>query len=203
MPRSATFASHTASSRSVVGRPGRCSGVTRVDQPGLQPVGLQHIERRLPVVAGCLHHHPGHAQPTQPVGHAKQRAGHRRGGPHSCARLPDPCAPGTRTQQTSSALPISGAATRPISSSVSCVSSSTRPPSSPTRHQHGRPREPQDRAEANPRARATLKGPQRGSQRPRSLRPQRPRTHGVSGQPRPIFTPERASPQGDRRLASG
>jgi hypothetical protein len=48
-----------------------------------------------------------------------------------------------------------------------------------------------------------VKGPQRGSQRPTNPRPQRPRSYDVSGRPDPIFTPERASPQGDQGLTRG
>src|SRR5678815_3789566 len=62
-------------------------------------------------------------------------------------------------QQTSSALPISNAATRSMSSSVSCVSSSTRPPCSPTRQQHGCPQEPQGTGESDPRAQGDSDGP--------------------------------------------
>src|SRR4029450_11906968 len=38
--------------------------------------------RALPVVAGGLHHHPGHAQRPQPLGQHQQRAGHGRVGAH-------------------------------------------------------------------------------------------------------------------------
>jgi hypothetical protein len=41
MPRSVNLASHTASSLSVLGRPGRCSGVAGIHQPHHQPAGLQ------------------------------------------------------------------------------------------------------------------------------------------------------------------
>ncbi len=51
--------------------------VLGVDQPHLQPVRLQQIERRLPVVAGRLHHHPGHPELEQPIDHQLQRPGHR------------------------------------------------------------------------------------------------------------------------------
>jgi hypothetical protein len=53
-----------------------------VDQPDLKPLGLQQVERGLPIVAGCLHDHPGHAQLTQPIGQHQQRSGHRGVGPH-------------------------------------------------------------------------------------------------------------------------
>jgi hypothetical protein len=54
----------------------------------------------------------------------------------SCARRPGLPWLGTRTQQVSSALPISNAATRSMISSVSCVSSSTLP--SPVTTANGR-----------------------------------------------------------------
>ena len=56
---------------------GQVLDVLGVDQPGLEPGRLQQVKHRLPVVAGCLHHHPGHPQARQPVSHAQQRPGHR------------------------------------------------------------------------------------------------------------------------------
>ena len=56
---------------------GQVLDVAGAGQPGLEPARLQQVERRLPVVAGCLHHHPGHPQAAQPVGHAQQWPGHR------------------------------------------------------------------------------------------------------------------------------
>jgi hypothetical protein len=56
--------------------------VPRVDQPHLKPLGLQQVKRRLPVVAGGLHHHPRHAEGAQPVGQHQQRAGHGGVGAH-------------------------------------------------------------------------------------------------------------------------
>jgi len=41
---------------------------------------LQQVERRLPVVRRCLHHHPGHPQGPEAIRHRQQRAGHRRVG---------------------------------------------------------------------------------------------------------------------------
>jgi hypothetical protein len=55
--------------------------VTGIHQPDLEPVGFQQVEDPLPVVAGGLHDHPGHAQLGQPVGHDQQPAGHRLVGP--------------------------------------------------------------------------------------------------------------------------
>jgi hypothetical protein len=63
-----------------LGPPGQVLDVAGIHQPDLQPVRLQQIEHRLPVVAGGLQHHPGHPQPGQPVGQLQQRAGHRRVG---------------------------------------------------------------------------------------------------------------------------
>ena len=118
--RSATLHNHTASSRSVFGRPGQMLDVLGVDQPGLEPGRLQQVERRLPVVAGRLHHHPGHPQLAQ-AGRPSPAAT----GSSSCRSRPParvgscPARPGTRTQHTNSALPISSAATRSMISSRS------------------------------------------------------------------------------------
>ena len=54
--------------------------VLGVDQPRLQTMGLEQVERRPPVVAGRLHHHPLHPQPDQPVRQLTQRGDHRRVG---------------------------------------------------------------------------------------------------------------------------
>src|SRR5918995_5547872 len=78
---------------------------------------------------------------------------------------------------------------RSMSSSVSCVSSSTPPPCPVGRHRHGRPREPQDRAQTNPRAHGNNDGPT--TQLPASdYTPgsPRPSDNDVSGRPAPIFT---------------
>jgi hypothetical protein len=56
--------------------------VTRVDQPDLEPGCFQQVERRLPVIAGGLHHYPRHAQLAQPVRQHQQRPGHRGVGAH-------------------------------------------------------------------------------------------------------------------------
>ena len=65
-----------------LGPPRQVLDVFGVDQPDLKPLGLQQVERPLPIVAGCLHDHPGHAQLTQPIGQHQQRPGHRGVGPH-------------------------------------------------------------------------------------------------------------------------
>ena len=95
--------------------------VLGVDQPRLEPGRLQQVERRLPVVAGRLHHHPGHPQ-VRAAGRPSPAATGSSSSRcvTSCTRArPDP-APGTRTQHTSSALPMSNAATRSMISSSSC-----------------------------------------------------------------------------------
>jgi hypothetical protein len=51
--------------------------VAGIDQPDLEPGRFQQVVDPLPVVAGGLHHHPGHPQLGQPVGHDQQPAGHR------------------------------------------------------------------------------------------------------------------------------
>ena len=53
-----------------------------VDQPRLQTVRLEQVERRPPIVAGRLHHHPFDPQPDQPVRQLRQRAHHRGIGGH-------------------------------------------------------------------------------------------------------------------------
>jgi len=73
------------------------------------------------VVAGGLHHHPGHPQAAQVAGHAQRRPGHRGVRLHLLQPPLRPASSGTRTQHTSSALPISSAATRAMISSLSCV----------------------------------------------------------------------------------
>jgi hypothetical protein len=65
-----------------LGPPRQMLDVAGIHQPGLEPVGLQQVEDPLPVVAGCFHHHPGHAQLPQPVHHDQQRPGHRLVAPH-------------------------------------------------------------------------------------------------------------------------
>src|SRR5215218_5945291 len=62
-------------------------------------------------------------------------------------------------QQTSSALPISNAATRSMSSSVSCVSSSTRPPPRRPDNSTVARRSHKGQAESDPRAQGDSDGP--------------------------------------------
>src|SRR3954454_7830318 len=84
-----------------LGPAGQVLDVMSVDQPRLEPV-LQQIERRPPVVARRLHHHPGHPQGGQPVGQPEQRGGHRGNRAHLLHALPR--GPATRAERTTSAL---------------------------------------------------------------------------------------------------
>jgi hypothetical protein len=56
--------------------------VAGIDQPGVQAVRLEQVEHRLPVVAGCFHHHPLNTKIDQMIGQLGQRPGHRRMGGH-------------------------------------------------------------------------------------------------------------------------
>jgi hypothetical protein len=51
------------------------SDVAGVDQPGLEPGGLQHVERGAPVAGGRLHDHTGDPEATQVVGQVHEHAG--------------------------------------------------------------------------------------------------------------------------------
>ena len=74
--------------------------------PGYYTVDLSRPPRRLPlhsctltshIVAGGLHHHPGHPQLDEPVGHPQQRRGHRGVGRHLLQSPPRPGLVGIRT----------------------------------------------------------------------------------------------------------
>src|SRR5215217_1322970 len=172
--------------------------VAGIDQPGLEPVRFQQVEDSLPVVRGCLHDHPSHPQLGQPVGHDQQPAGHRLVAPDLLPSVGPSCPwPGTRTQQVSSALPTSNAATRWMISSVSCVSSST--PASL------RSDDPTGRLPAGAAGRqanlirvleATVKGPGATPSTRLINGLQRPRTSGVSGQPARFSPRNGRLPQG-------
>src|SRR5215216_4825362 len=104
-------------------------------------------------------------------------------------------------QHTSSALPISRAATRAMSSSVSLVSSST-PPSSPrpTTSMAAR-RSRKGQAESDPRAQGNTEGPTArlpaSDLAPASPTKEQRRQRATS----PIFSPERASRREIKDLA--
>jgi hypothetical protein len=72
--------------------PRQVTNVLGVDQPRVQPVRLEQVERRPHVVAGGFHHHPLDPQLDQPVGQVAQRADHGRVRGH----LLDPAFPTAR-----------------------------------------------------------------------------------------------------------
>jgi hypothetical protein len=76
-----------------LGPPRQMLDIAGVDQPDLQPLGLQQVEHRPPIVRRRLHHHPGHPQLSQPVRQHQQRPGHRLVGRH----LLQPLTPPART----------------------------------------------------------------------------------------------------------
>src|SRR5512132_3188578 len=119
----------------------------------------------------------------------------------SCSRLPGVSGRGTRTQHTSSALPISSAAIRPMSSSVSLLSSSTRPPCSPTGNSTAARRSRKGQAESDPRAQGNTEGPTArlpaSDLAPASPTKEQRRQRATS----PIFSPERASRREIKDLA--
>jgi hypothetical protein len=82
MPRSLSLAGQTASSLSVLGRPGRCSGVAGVDQPHHQAAGLQQVHERPPGVGGGLDHHPLDPLAGQLLGRLDDGVGGGRHLPH-------------------------------------------------------------------------------------------------------------------------
>src|SRR5215211_5924017 len=106
-------------------------------------------------------------------------------------------------QHTSSALPISRAATRAMSSSLSLVSSST-PPSSPrpTTSMAAR-RSRKGQAESDPRAQGNTEGPTArlpaSDLAPASPTKEQRRQRATS----PHFQPGTGLPQGDQRLSQG
>src|SRR5262249_46297216 len=121
----------------------------------------------------------------------------------SCSRRPGRSSSGTRTQHTSSALPISKAATRAMICSSSCVCVSISPASPWTEPKAAAARGSQ-RAWLEKLILvlvATLKGPRLAPSTRLVNDLEDPRLNGVSrNQPHPIFRPERASPQGIPRL---
>jgi hypothetical protein len=75
MPRSTTLANQTASSLSVFAPAGHVLDVLGVEQPTLEPLGLQQVEHRLPIIGCGLHRDQGHLQGAQPVGQPQQGTG--------------------------------------------------------------------------------------------------------------------------------
>src|SRR5215470_9129837 len=119
----------------------------------------------------------------------------------SCNRRPGRSSCGTRTQHTSSALPISSAATRAMISSLSCVCASILAslPSPELKAAAARGSHRDNRRKLILVLKATLKGPRLAPSTRLKIDLE---DHGVIGvsrqQPHPIFRPERASPQGTK-----
>ena len=172
--RSATLHSHTASSLSVLGRPGRCLTSLALTSHGLEPVRFQQVERRLPVVDWWPPSPPG-SRPARAAGRPSPAA--TGSSSSSVADLLQPAGPGgpgraPGRSTTSSALPISSAATRSMISSRSSRLLQHRPSSSsrPTNTAVAR-RSCKGTANLIRVLEATLKGPRRSSQRPTRPRP--------------------------------
>src|SRR6516165_8101199 len=119
----------------------------------------------------------------------------------SCNRRPGRSSSGTRTQHTSSALPISSAATRAMISSLSrvCVSILASLPSPEPKAAAARGSHRDNWRNLILVLKATLKGPRLAPSTRLKIDLEDHGVIGVSGQqPHPIFRPERASPQGPR-----
>jgi hypothetical protein len=142
-----------------LGPPRQVLDITRVYQPHLKPMGFQQIEDRLPVVAGGLHHHPGHPKPGQPIGQHQQPAGHRLVG----GDLLQPLAGlgGAWHPHTADQLRLADIQRRdPPDDLLGVLRLLQHPASSPlVCHRHGHPREPQAGRKLIRVLKATLKGP--------------------------------------------
>src|SRR5450759_3674167 len=125
----------------------------------------------------------------------------------SWTRREPPAGSGTRTQHTSSALPISRAATRAIISCSSCVSSTTNFPSSrltATNSKVAARRSCWDSDEANSRARGNTEGPINAAPGARLTDGlNEPRNSDIGGQPQPHFQPGTGGPEGQWGLTGG
>src|SRR5215211_4791641 len=122
MPRSLSLASHTASSLSVLGRPGRCSGVAGVDHPHHQAAGFQQVHERPPVVGGGLDHDTLDPLAGQLLGQLDDGVGGGRHLPYLVARWPGLAGCGTRVHTIPDALATSIAATCATISSAASTS---------------------------------------------------------------------------------
>src|SRR5664280_128017 len=178
--------------------------VLGVDQPGLEPGRLQQVERRFPVVAGCLHHHPGHPNLAQPVAHPQQRPRHRRIGRHFLQSLAGGLA--VRNPDTTDQLRLADVERRDPLDDLLVVL---------RRFQHCRVPPHARRCTVGPAARGSCKGTGESRSRARSNK-EGPNgaapsarllndleDQGIAtstGGRTPIFSPERAARQGDRRL---
>ncbi len=152
--------------------------VAGVDQPRIQPMRLEQVEHRFPVIRSGFHH-PLDPQLHQPVASPISEPVIVECVGTSCSRLPSPSRAGTRTQHTTSALPMSRAATLAMicsSSRDSCNTSAT------SCHRHNPVLDgvvaggiATGTTESNPRARTSgnNEGPATRSQRPARRRPRR------------------------------
>jgi len=82
MPRSLSLASQTASSLSVLGRPGTFFTSRALTTHTTRPRACQEVVERAPIVRGGLEHDPLDAFLSQPVGKLDDRVGSRRHTPH-------------------------------------------------------------------------------------------------------------------------
>ena len=175
---------------------GQVLDVAGVDQPRLEPVRLQQVEHRLPVVRRRLHHHPGHAQLDQPVGQPQQRPGHRRIRRHLLQPPSRP--PSCGHPHTAHQLGLADIQRRdPLDDLLSSATPANTPHllATPSRPAGGRPQEPQQgQANLIRVLEANNEGPTHGSQRPtRFTASNDHRATTSQGDHHPIFSPERAS----------
>jgi hypothetical protein len=165
-----------------------------VDQPGLEPV-LRQIERRPPVVAGRLHHHPADSELGQPVTQAEQRGGHRGDG----ADLLHPLCSRAGYPHATDHLGLADIQRRDPLDDLGLISLDPHPSRPLSSLRGDRPQELQGTAnlilvlEAHATALSTAPSArlQNGLERPGD--------YDVNGRPRLIFSPERLSPAGDER----
>jgi hypothetical protein len=160
-----------------LGSAGQVLDVFGVDQPGLEPV-LQQVERRPPVVAGRLHHHPGHPEVGQPIAQRQQRGRHRGDG----ANLLHPLTVRSGHPHAADHLGLADIQRGDPLDDLALVDLDPHDPrllgagvEAATR------RSCRGNSEANPRARSTRNGPQHSSRRPTVRRPQGPSEYDVNG----------------------
>jgi hypothetical protein len=146
--------------------------VLGVHQPRIQSLGLQQVEHRFPVIRRGFHHHPGHTQLPKPIGQPQQRSGHRR---ERGDLLRPPTGPGrARHPHTDHNLCLADVQRRnPLDDLLAVLGVLQHHRSSCPMPATRRPPAGAARQTANlvRVLEATLKGPQRSSQRPTNPRP--------------------------------
>ena len=166
---------------------------------------LQQIEHRLPIVRGRLHHHPldGGVRPGGSPARSTTGSSSNASTPPAGACFPGP---GTRTQHTNSALPISRAATLAMICSSSWDSANIVVVNSSPALEPGRQgvvarggghtgKQNLIRVLDQISTAATMKGPRRDFQRPASRRPRRTiENHDVARRPPRHFQPTNGRP---------